>query len=271
MQQVGISLNQVRENANLTEVSFIKKNYEFKKIRERQNDPLFKMLIGNAFAEISVFAGLKSAITHENKHDILKMILSLYNDLTLEEIYKAFELERYGAYDEKTEHFQLFNADYISKVLKKYKVWRQNLKIHHNISGPTLSIEQSSNVSSEEQKKIMDSAIIRLYNEFLDNGEISIPCSFVFDELWEREVITLRNYDLPMYRKIAEREVKSEVKSKKATDKSEYNSVKETLSQIESNKLNEKVLAHAKRLVLFDFFKKIKTDNLNINQITKSE
>jgi len=91
-------INEMRQKIDVSPIAFVKKNYEFKKIRDREHEPMFKMLLGLMFFEISVFCGIKNQITDENKRDIIKMILSVYNDLTVEEIYKAFELERYGTY-----------------------------------------------------------------------------------------------------------------------------------------------------------------------------
>lgn len=192
MQQVGVSLQQVRENSSLAEVSFIKKNYEFKKIKEREHEPMFKMLLGCAFAEISAFAGIKNEISDENKRDILKMILTVYNDLTLEEIYKAFELERYFAYEDKTEHFQLFNAVYISTVLKKYKNWRQNLKIQHNISkGNTTAIEPSQ-ITEKKQQQIRNEFIQHLYREIKEHG-YTFDARLIYKELEEKGKIIIGN------------------------------------------------------------------------------
>jgi hypothetical protein len=48
------------------------------------------------------------------------MILSAYNGLTIEEIYKAFELEIWQIRGQNRP-LSAFNADYISKILIKYK------------------------------------------------------------------------------------------------------------------------------------------------------
>lgn len=245
--------------------SFLQKTYEFKKLSEHKKDPHFIFLIGGWIIQTCFLMQIKNPVETFVKQDIFNILTGYWSNLSIEELIKAFELERAGAYNERTEHFQLFDSTYISKILKKYQNWKREGKIEYNISSS--QNQQPSSISAEEQKKIMDSAIIRMYNEFLESGEVSIPCSFIFDELYYREVLKASEYKFDVYRKIAEREVKSQVKSIAAIDKTEYNSVKETIQDIEKNHKNEKVLAHAKRLVLHDFFKKVKDENLDINLI----
>jgi hypothetical protein len=265
-QQVGILLNDLRKKIDLSPVSFLKKHYEFKKIKERQHEPLFKIIIGCAFAEISVFSGIKNEILEENKKDILKMILNFYTDLSIEEIYKAFELERYGTYEDRTEHFQLFNAEYVSKVLKKYKNWKQNTKIQHNISASSVGNPKTEQTPVLDQKTIMDSAIKRHYQEFLKNKEVSIPCSYIFDEIYERRLFDEKT-DYPIYLKIAKREIAAELKSKPVVNKKESNDIKEVLDSIENNNQNEKVLAYAKKLVLEDYFTHLRDSGIDIEDV----
>ena len=252
----------IKKQTEFTASVFIKNTYKFVKIRDRETEFNFKTLIGVMFVEISILAGIKD-ISDENKRDILKMILTTCKDLTIEEIYKAFELERYGEYGQKTEHFQLFNADYIAKIIAKYREWKLQIKTQHNISLAELKEKNEKKISDEEQKLIMDNAIKRLYQEFLDTKEVSIPCSYIFDEMYYREMFV--GMDLPTYKRIAEREVKYEINNKKATSKFEFNGIKEALKNIESNDRNEKVLAYAKKLVIYDYFTRIKNENNDIN------
>jgi hypothetical protein len=262
--QAGMVLIDIKKQTECTAPVFIKNTYKFVKIRDRETEFNFKTLIGVMFVELSILAGVKD-ITDENKRDIMKMVLTTCSDLTIEEIYKAFELERYGEYGQKTEHFQLFNADYIAKIIAKYREWKLQIKTQHNISLASLKEKNEEKVSEEEQKLIMDNAIKRFYNEFLQNKEVPILCSYIFDEMYYRKMFV--GMDLPIYKRIAEREVKSEITSKKSTSKFEFNEIKEVLKNIESNDKNEKVLAHAKRLVIHDYFTRIKNENNEINDL----
>jgi hypothetical protein len=58
-----------------------------------------------------------------------------------------------------------------------------------------------------------------------------------------------------------------QITNKKTVSKFEFNEVKETLKDIETNTNNEKVLAYAKRLVIHDYFTRIKNENNEINDL----
>ena len=122
---------------------------EMVKIKEISKEPRFNDLLGAMFTKISVLAGIKGEIDQFTKQDISKMILSTFKELSLEELHKAFELERYGVYDDKTDHFQLFDANYISQILKKYKKWKAKERLELNISQPVLEIKISEVEKSE--------------------------------------------------------------------------------------------------------------------------
>jgi hypothetical protein len=79
------------------------------------------------------------------------MILSACADLTIEEIYKAFELERYGSYELKTDHYGLFNAEYVAAVIKN----TENGNLIHK--GNTISPPQSGlpEISDSEKQEIV--------------------------------------------------------------------------------------------------------------------
>jgi len=217
-----------------------------------------------SFAEISALAGIKGNISDEHKKDIVNMMSNVYSDLTLEEVYKAFELERHGVYDVKTEHFQSFNADYISQVLKKYKQWRQFTKIQHNIV-PEQNTQTENIVTIEEQFKIMNQAIIRIYDEFLESGEISIPCTHVFDELYSRKMFPPETEYQKKY-VIAKFQLEKELKAEKSTNRQDRMKIQEALSALDLTN-NEKVLSRAKQLVLKDFFTYLKSINTNIREL----
>ena len=94
-------LSEIETKCALTPVAFLKDNYKNIKIRARKTEPNVRMLLAVAWSKISSLAGIKSEIDSLTIEDITKMIFYSCADLTIEEIYKAFELERYGVYDEK--------------------------------------------------------------------------------------------------------------------------------------------------------------------------
>jgi len=247
----------------LSPVSFLKNNFANPKIRDRKTEPNFKFMLAVLWSKVCTLGGLKNEVDPFMVEDVNRMILSMYSDLTLEEIYKAFELERHGAYSEKTDHFQLFSAEYVSTIIKKYKSWRQTTKIQHNItSGETI---EKPTITPEEQKQIMDNGICRLYEEFLVSGEISIPCVHIFDELYARKLFP-EDTDYPRKFSIAKFQLEKELKSEKSSNRQDRNKIQEALNSLNSSN-NEKVLARAKQLVLKDYFTYLKSINQSIKEL----
>jgi len=176
---------EIEERCNQAPVAFLKSNYGFEKIRNRKEEPEIRFLIGAAMVKAAVLAGIKSKIDQANKFDITNSILSEYNDLTLEEIYKAFELERYGVYESRTEHYGLFNAQYVTDIIKKYRVWKQNTKMQHNISPPMALPE----ITDGQKNEIVVNGIIRVFDEYREKGIMPEPNAYIFDQLYDLNII----------------------------------------------------------------------------------
>lgn len=259
-QQVRASeaLAVVEKKSEGAPVAFLRANYANTKIRERSKDIDFKMMLSITLTKICGYAGIKAEVSDFDAGDIARMILSAYNDLTLEEIYKAFELERYGVYEDKTEHYQLFNAEYVGAVLKKYKTWRQNAKIQHNISPP----QQLPESTDSDKEEIIKKGIVRVFEEYKSTGVMPEPNNYIFDALYEMKLIKdadteaeKAHYHERYNRAVAE--VKVEMQAKGATFNAiEKRTVKEELQKIiEGN--SSKVIARTKKLILADYFDKL--------------
>lgn len=260
-------LAEVEQNCNASPVAFIKENYQFKKIRERKEEVGIKTLIGITLTKVCALAGIKTEIDTFTKQDLVKMILSAYNELSLEEIYKAFELERYFVYGDKTDHFQLFNADYVSSVLKKYRKWKQETKQQHNISPP----QNLPEVSESQKKEIVNNGIIRVFNEFKETGVIPEPNAYIFDELYERKLIKdaeTPNQQLYYQEKFnqAAKEIQQELKSVTIQSQNDLRTVREELDKITNNS-SDKVAVRCKRLILTDYFNKLIKENIEIESV----
>jgi hypothetical protein len=264
-QQVALEgFREIEDFCKLSNISFLKENFKLRKIRDRKTDLNFKFSMAVLWSKVCALSGIKLDIDQFIAEDISRMIINLYSDLTIEEIYKAFELERHGAFESKTEHFQLFNAEYVSAVLKKYKQWKQFTKIQHNI-GPENNSEQQHTITIEEQFKIMNNAIIRIYDEFIESGEVSIPCNHVFDELYSRKIFP-PNTEYQKKYAIAKFQLEKELKAEKITNRQDRLKIQEVLSNLDSAN-NEKVLSRAKQLVLKDYFTYLKSINTNIREL----
>lgn len=257
----------IEEKCSLAPVQFLKSNLENKKIRERTTEPDIKMLIGIMLTKILTLSGIKNEIDSLIGQDITKMIFSTYGDLTVEEIYKAFELERYGSFEDKTEHFQLFNADYIAKVLKKYKNWKHNIKTHHDISlNKTLQLDA---ITESQKETILQNGVNRMYQEYKLSKTIEDPSEYIFDFLIEKGKIknnsnpkVLEYYQQHLQK--AKRQLEIETSKQMSSSKSERTQIKIDLDEIIAG-FSPKIIIRAKRNILSEYFEKqilIKTETI---------
>lgn len=255
--RVSDSIAIVEQKCALAPVQFLKSNLDNKKLRERTTEPDIKITIGTMLIKIGTLAGIKNEIDSLVGQDIMRMILSTYADLTLEEIYKAFELERYGSFEDKTEHFQLFNADYIAKILKKYKKWKLNMKTHHDI---TLETKKLDAITESQKEQILINGVNRFYQEYQETKTIADPSEYIFDFLVEKGNIKNNNkpklleyYQLKLQE--AKQELEKEQSKKTSIDKIERQRIKVDLDQIVAG-YSPKIIIRAKRNILKEYFDK---------------
>ena len=88
--------------------------------------------------------------------DIQKMIITKYSVLTPLEIELALQMERYGEFEEKTEHFQFYGTEYIAEILKKYTNWKKIKAVDLNLSRYKESLKPNEVSIDEINKKYLE-------------------------------------------------------------------------------------------------------------------
>jgi len=260
---------EINTTLKLPTKSFLQSSYDFKKISVLKNEPNFVMLIAGWCVQTSTLMQIKNPIDQFVKKDIFNMLTGYWSVLSFEELIKAFELERFGAYDERTEHYQLFDCNYISQVLKKYQKWKRKNKMELNIN----EVKEENKMSEQEINQIMIDAVNNKYTEFLQLSDISEPFTHIFKELVEIGKLKMPTKETPkieMYyqNKLAEAksQVLTEFQNMTSTDKLERASFKAIVTEIvndtQSDNSKSKIEVRAKKLVLIDFFNKCKNENL---------
>lgn len=150
-------------------------------------DNAFYSVLGIMLTKIANLTGLKNKIENINKQDIVKLILTVYKHLSLDEIYYAFEMERYSLYESKTSHFQLFNAEYVAKILKKYTTWKRKTKIEHSISTSKPPVQKA--LSTANKTAILNAGIERLHQEYITTKTVENGNIHIYDYLLETGAI----------------------------------------------------------------------------------
>lgn len=261
----------ISEVLQLPNKTFLRKSYSFEKLSQLKKDANFVFLIGGWITQTSALMQIKNPIDNFIKQDIVNMLGGHWSNLSIEELIKAFELERFGAYEDKTEHYQLFDCSYIAQILKKYQKWSREKKIELNITNQKLMEENK--ISESDQFEIMTNAINEKYKYFLETGKIEEPVIHIFKELIERGFIKMPNKETPkLYAyydnklQEAKNQIIHEYENTTEPDKFKRKELKSILASILNNDENldakSKIENRAKKLVLLDFFNKQKDNNI---------
>lgn len=268
--QDGRILNDIVKKNQLPDISFLKEVYNCVKIREAKNEPDFISTIAAIITKVSVLAGIKNEIDFATKADLLKFIKTSCNGLTLEELYKAFELERFGVYDEKTSHYGLLNAEYCAEVVKKYQKWKIKKKTDFNISAPMAELPE---MTESEIKQIVDSGIVRVFKEYSESKIMPEPNGYIFDELFTRKLIKgpttpalLKYYNKKQDQAAAdlEKEIRSQQHNiDKLSDRKEIAREIDRIISRDSEKIN----LRAKAIILTEYFEKLILEGKNIKDL----
>lgn len=252
---------------SLGEVAFLQHNLLTTKIRNADGYELSKAL-AIWIACTSSILGIKDPISDINKKDVVEMIVTEYKSLSVDELYYAFKLERYGKLEAKIKgesnivsHFQMFNAEYVGKVLRKYKEWKREKLKQHNIEVKAEVVT----LTQKEKQYWINRGVTSSINYFEENREIEQGKAFVYDILFDDGYLPKDNeYKKKMYKE-AQEVLKFELSNKKVKSRSEKNTIKETLANIE-NKSNSKVVTKAKMLILNSFFRELTKDQYKLKE-----
>lgn len=246
---------------SLGEVAFLQHSLLTTKIREADGYELSKAL-SIWITQTSLILGIKEPISNINKKDVVEMIVTEYKALSVDELYYAFKLERYGKLEPKIKgegnivsHFQMFNAEYVGKVLRKYREWKRDKLNQHNIEVKAEAVT----VTQKEKQYWINRGVISCVDYFLENREIEEGKAFVYDILFDDGYLPKDNeYKKEKYKE-AQECLRFELSNKKAKSRSEKNKIKEAIVNIE-NKSNSKVVSKAKILILNSFFRDLTKD-----------
>lgn len=123
-------------------------------------------ILGLLFTKVFNLSGFKGRIDEIHKADIMQLMFERYGHLSLEEIDYAFRHDRYSG--APIEHFQLFNAEYVAKVLKRYADFVMQVKNENHLKLQEPAVEKT--VSDEEKKEIREQFLQMVFGELVKDG-----------------------------------------------------------------------------------------------------
>lgn len=226
--------------------AFIKENLDLPKIREVKDHPDFDDEVAKVMTDALSHSGVKGTILPIIAQDIMKMLITQYAGLSIAEVCKAFELERYRAYEDKTDHFQLFNAPYVAEILIKYKKWKTAQMIAHNIS---LMKAETPEPYSDRTEAFKYFETFKKTKTIEGSGNINC----VYEFLWKEKVLPL--HDSEFKKKYLQMAIMLEVARAKINKyKKPQEELQAEIDEIKSNPARYETRWTGRRLILQDYF-----------------
>ena len=238
------------EKQTLTGISFLKDVSVQIKIRDIKDISEFNTQVGSMMLTIINHLGIKEAVSKIEKDDVKEMILMQFKHLSLDEVSYAFKLERYGVYRDKTDHFQLFNAEYVSTVLNKYLKWKVETRKQNNLNTPRLP--QQTELSQEEKDQKVIDGLNTVFNEYKNTDRVFDGRLYLYDFFYKRNLLPKDAPTKNAVYKIACEQIKNRISLTKE---------EKLLNQITNKvgKPSNEVINECKRITLERFFSQFTT------------
>src|SRR5690606_8916565 len=243
------------QKQSLSTIGFVKDSLSQVKIRDINNSYELGRQLMIVLMEAYDRLGIKGSIHTEDAKDIKDLILVNFKGMSLDEIAYALKLERHALTREKTQQCQLFNAEYVGAVLKKYGEWKQKVRIEHNISATA----PKELFSESEKKRLTSNAVRKSLDYFLEHLTIPKDYVFIYDELVAQGFL---NQSIEFKKQIyadAIELLETELTEKKASSKEEHTEIRHILENLREPK-QPSVILKCKELTIISFFRKLRAD-----------
>lgn len=210
--------------------------HQYPRLREL-NREVIAPTFGMVFTRIATLVGLKGEIDPIQKQEIWNAIFSRFSGLSLQEIYKAFQMDRSGEFGDITEHFQFFDVSYVCTVLGKYRQWLQDTQRAHNINISQLPENQNTMTEEEKEKNVLR-WLNEHFEEYKETKELPMLSVPIYDTLYQRGILqpyfaTLTEKDKQLMR--AETEKRLRLEQNKAKDKQEYSAIRALIEHFQNS------------------------------------
>jgi hypothetical protein len=230
---------------NQNPIGVLKNLNSFTKIKEFDKIGHIVILICNKHA---VLSGIDKEIDPFTKEEIAKYTALHLKNLTFEEIEIAFQNERFNLYDKKSIHYNFFSIDYFVEIIKKYKQWKQQEMLKHNIQISTPSLIENT-VTEFDKKQTTKSFIIYLFNELNETKVEYLKEAFtLYEDFVENKLIIVTIEEKKELYRVMLKEVKREYNKEifHAKNDNVKNTLKKILEKIQSENKNNFVANRCK-------------------------
>lgn len=240
------------DKTNLSPISFLNDISNQTAIRNIDtNSNEFRVSLGKFFTKVNNLLGIKESILDINKVDIKEMILMRFKGLSLDEIDYAFKLERYGSFGKRIDHFQLFNAEYVGKVLERYQEWKESKRKTNHLHS---KLKQVAEIP-ENLESVNNNIALKFIEFYIENQYIPDDKFYIYDILDKKGLMPTDLEYKNEVKKDAILLLEQEYKSKKAQSMQEKRELNYMIENIVLGK-GGVVKKKCKILALEEFFRK---------------
>ena len=245
----------------LSEVAFLKENLDSAKIMNIQDSELKKKHIVLFVYELELHFAPDKKTDVLIMQDIEKMILSVFKTLSLNELYYASRLKRYGEIGGENKAYGRITTEFVSQLLMDYKNWKRETLKKHNL--PIAKKQPEAVMTDEEKEMLILSGLVTCYDYFVQNNKILLGYIWVYDHLAELKII---NYSIEEKKKlmpIALEKVKIEVKQNQSIF-----AYKNFLRELEAgNNDKQAIINKAKEMLLERFFAGLNAKGKHLKEV----
>lgn len=251
-------------------LSFARRVLDFQPIKEvRKNDPSRLQELKDVFAEAAFLIGIKDPISKPNKDDIVDLIFRRFNGLSIEEVREAFKLDRFGEFGDPTPSFQLFNSEFVGKVLTRYKNWLQKTRHENNLPMRNSTQPKPKELSEEEKTILVFNGAVSCFEDYKATGIIDPGRVYVYEFLYERKALPehtkeFRSRILEEAKKQAIQETKKKRKEAKG-NRIERANLARKIEEIKAGEYQLKTVC--RKIILKEFFDGLIAEEKTLNDV----
>ncbi len=178
--QIQVWQNNVVE---LTPIKFVNQTLEQKLIRKYQkDDELLNKSITVFILELEAHFAPNNKTDGFIIKDIKNMILSICKNLSIEELFFASKLVRYGEI-KNVESYGRLTTQFVTKIVVGYKRWKRDLRLTYDL--PLSNKESIPDYTDEQKQEILLKGYHRIFDEFKANPKLETlnGCAWLYDYL----------------------------------------------------------------------------------------
>ena len=235
-------------NVGLGSVSFIQKTFDLVRLDKVERRVSIDAL-STCMLENILHLGIKD-VAPALITDINEMILMRFRELSLDEVYYAFKLYRYGLICDELKSYGQFNTIFVQKLLSGYKDWKITEIRKNNIKNE----KEQATLTDEEKELQVLLGVKRAYSEYLGGRDFGVGY-YLYDYLNEKGYVSLTRQEKLKALDSARLKMVGRVNDRR--EQGERIDLKTEIQRI-NNKLDGDVIALAKTESLKQIFEKWK-------------